>query len=222
MSAVEGAVTMIRHNKIDLALHHLTAGTGLPLLMLHGLGEETVAPTEPWDRWDGPVYGLDFTGHGASTVPRGGGYSAELLMSDVDVALAELGPSAVYGRGLGAYVGLLVAGARPDLVMGVVLADGPGLAGGGSGPGSASWFQPADAGQAPDPFALHELARDIRPPDYVTNFVHLLMAGSALDSPVIVTARTRPSWLDAVVREPGVVTATPSEAFDHLTGGVRS
>ena len=212
-------ITTLRHNKIELALHGLQAGEGVPLLMLHGLGESSMPPTDPWSSWQGPVLGLDFTGHGQSTVPKGGGYSAELLMSDVDVALAELGPVALHGRGLGAYVGLLIAGARPDLVMGIVLDDGPGLAGGGDGPGSSSWFQPADkGGVAPDPFALHELARDIRPPDYVTSFVHLLMAGSALDSPVIVTARTRPPWLAAVAREPGVVTATTGEAFAMLAG----
>ncbi len=39
----------------------------------------------------GPIFALDFTGHGASTVPSGGGYTAEMLMADVDAALAELG-----------------------------------------------------------------------------------------------------------------------------------
>ena len=33
----------------------------------------------------------------APSVPKGGGYSAEVLMADVDVALAELGPSTVVG-----------------------------------------------------------------------------------------------------------------------------
>ena len=64
-------------------------------------------------RWPGPVWALDFTGHGASTVPRGGGYTAEVLMADADAALAHLGPATVLGRGLGAYVALLLAGARP-------------------------------------------------------------------------------------------------------------
>ena len=53
-------------------------------------------------------------------------------MADADAALAHLGPATVYGRGLGAYVALLIAGARPDLVRGAVLDDGPGLVGGGS------------------------------------------------------------------------------------------
>ena len=105
----------LRHNVIDLALHELTAGTGgQPLLLLHGLGEESPSTLPPWTApWDGPVYGLDFTGHGRSTVPPGGGYTPEVLMGDADAALARLGPATVVGRGLGAYVGLLIA----DLVL---------------------------------------------------------------------------------------------------------
>ncbi len=211
---MSGEITWLRHNKVVLALHHLAAGDGLPLLLLHGLGEKTSSPRHPWAAWPGPIYGLDFTGHGASTVPAGGGYSAELLMSDADVALAEIGPATIYGRGLGAYIGLLIAGGRPDLVMGAVLADGPGLNGGGPGPVSASWFQPQPSdGTSPDPFALHELAHDVRPGDYAAGFVHLLMAGSALDSPIAVVAKNRPSWLEAVAREPGVLATSEDEAF---------
>jgi pimeloyl-ACP methyl ester carboxylesterase len=84
------------HNKVELALHELRAGTGRPLLLLHGLGERTpdAAPAEVAG-WPGPVLGLDFTGHGRSSVPRGGGYSAELLMADVDVTLAAVAESLV-------------------------------------------------------------------------------------------------------------------------------
>ncbi|MBV9256202.1 MAG: alpha/beta hydrolase, partial [Actinobacteria bacterium] len=35
------ATTMLRHGKVDLALHDLRAGTGRPLLLLHGLGERS-------------------------------------------------------------------------------------------------------------------------------------------------------------------------------------
>ena len=213
---------MLPHNRVELALHELTSRSGSspgsPLLVLHGLGEASAMPREPWSDWPGPVYGLDFTGHGRSTVPRGGGYTAEVLMSDVDVALAEIGPATILGRGLGGYVGLLTAGARPDLALGVVIDDGPGLAGGGPGQPSGTWFTPGDAdGSAPDPFALFELSTDVRPADYVTGFVHLLMANSAMDQPLIVIARTRPPWLAAVAAEPGVVVTSASAAFAALT-----
>src|SRR5699024_3487118 len=122
----------IDHVRVRLALHRLRDGHGRPLLLVHGLGERTPdALPERFAPWPGPVWGLDLTGHGSSTVPAGGGYTAERLMADVDHALAHLGPSTVVGRGLGAYLATLVAGGRPDLVVGAVLDDGPGMAGGG-------------------------------------------------------------------------------------------
>lgn len=211
-------VRMLAHNRVRIALHQLSDAPGPPLLVLHGLGEHTAMPRDPWSGWSGSIYGIDFTGHGQSTVPAGGGYTAEVLMSDVDVALAEIGPATILGRGLGGYVGLLVAGARPDLVLGVVIDDGPGLAGGGSGPPSGTWYAPSGVdGRAPDPFALFELSNDVRPADYVTGFVHLLMANSAMDQPLVVTARTRPPWLAAVAAEPGVVVTSADAAFTALS-----
>ena len=111
------ALTMVRHNRVDLALHRLSTGDGVsrPLLLLHALGGRTPDRVPDWITWPGPVLGLDFTGHGASTVPTGGGYSAEILVGDVDAALGVTGPVTLLGAGLGAYIALLVAAARPDL-----------------------------------------------------------------------------------------------------------
>jgi hypothetical protein len=82
----------LTHNRVRLALHHLREGTGRPLLVLHGLGERSPAAVPAWaSTWDGPVAALDFTGHGSSTIPRGGGYTSEMLLADADIALAELG-----------------------------------------------------------------------------------------------------------------------------------
>ncbi len=213
----------LQHNKITLALHELGSATAdescPPLLLLHGLGEQTQMPAPPWDQWPGGIFGLDFTGHGQSTVPAGGGYTCEILMSDVDIALAHLGPCTVLGRGLGAYVGLMVAGARPDLVRGVVLADGPGIRGGGSEPTSATWLDPGDNdGMSPDKLALAELSNDLRPPDYATSFVHLLMALSDMEAPLVVTAKNRPSWLAAVANEPGVILEESANAYQRYVG----
>ena len=119
----------VRHIRINLAVHELRAGGDRPLLLLHGLGERTPSkPPNYVSDWPGSVWGLDFTGHGDSDVPSGGGYTCEVLMGDTDAVLAELGPATILGRGLGAYVGLLIAGARPHMVRGVILCDGPGLA----------------------------------------------------------------------------------------------
>lgn len=208
----------LTHGKIRLALHPLSAGEGRPLLLLHGLGEHASCfgrvLGDALDSWTGPVFGLDFTGHGESTIPHGGGYTAEVLMADADAALGHLGTATVLGRGLGAYVALLLAGARPRETRGAILSDGPGLAGGGSRPGSLH-IDVADRlpTEPPDPFALCELSRDLRPPDYATGFVRQATHLSDLSRPITVCTRERPDWLAAVIDEPGVERSTVPEAL---------
>ncbi|HEX7442714.1 MAG TPA: alpha/beta hydrolase [Acidimicrobiales bacterium] len=200
-------VRFVRNGRAELALHQLRGGDGPRLLLLHGLAERSPAEVpEHLAGWPGPVFALDFIGHGGSTVPPGGGYTAEVLMADADAALAELGPCTVLGRGLGAYIALLIAGARPELVRGAILADGPGLVGGGIRPSSPQ-VVPLDPDQVvpPDPFVLAELSRDVRPPDYAAEFVRMALEGSGLDEPITVSAVVRPEWLVGVVGEFGVV-----------------
>ena len=198
----------IQHGRIELALHRVRDGDGTQLLMLHGLGEqaEALLPA-PFEAWTGPIYALDFTGHGRSTVPAGGGYTCE------------------YGRGLGAYVALLLAGVRTDTIHGVILDDGPGLMGGGpeslppgSGVPNEVMTNPARMGVAPDPFALLELSRDVRPPDYAVNFARFALERSRLDLPITVSATVRPPWLAAVAAEPGVADANLETALMRYLG----
>jgi pimeloyl-ACP methyl ester carboxylesterase len=153
------------------------------------------------------VAALDFTGHGASTLPIGGGYTAEIVMADADAALRHLGEATIVGRGLGAYVALLIAGARSERVRGAVLADGPGLSGGPSVPTSQPVFSLERVDTTPDPYAMAELGRDLRPPDYATAFSRLALQGSDLEQPITVVARFRPAWLRAIAEEPGVAEA---------------
>jgi pimeloyl-ACP methyl ester carboxylesterase len=202
------------HNRVRLALHTLRAGDGRPLLLLHGLGERSPGAVPAWaSAWPGPVVALDFTGHGASDIAVGGGYSAEILLADADIALAHVGPATVVGRGLGAYVALMVAGARPKLVRGAVLTDGPGLWGGPSGPTSSS-FVVVDQGEGkPDPYALLELSRDLRPRDYAQLFARLAVEHSGLTEPITVTSVVRPPWLEAVADEVGVAEGTIESAI---------
>ncbi len=205
----------LRHSQIELALHRLRDGAGRPLLLLHGLGERSPGRPPPGvEAWPGPIWALDFTGHGESSVPRGGGYTAECLMGDADAAIAELGPVTLRGRGLGAWVALLVAGARPREVRGAILSDGPGLAGGGARPGSPviPYVDPA-ALAPPDPFALVELSRDVRPPEYASAFVRLANELSGLTRPLTVCAVERPEWLRATLEEPGVEAAPLASAL---------
>ncbi len=223
-TAKDGRTQIVRHNKIDLALHLLRDASDQshrPLLLLHALGEQTPAAVPPWvESWRGAIHGLDFTGHGGSTIPRGGGYTAELLLGDADVALGALAPGSpdgmitVLGRGLGGYIALQLAGARASQVHGAIVLDGPGLAGGPTGPTSQSFFSLETHGEVPDPYALVELGRDLRPPDYVRAFVRLAIDGSDLDEPVAVCTVFRPDWLEAVAGEHGVMDVALAEALD--------
>ncbi|MEY2452090.1 MAG: hypothetical protein QOD92_1664 [Acidimicrobiaceae bacterium] len=208
-------VVRLRHARAELALHELRGGAGRPLLLLHGLAERAPETLPPYlEDWPGPVFALDFVGHGASTVPSGGGYTAEMLLADADTALRHLGEATVLGRGLGAYVALLLAGARPDAVCGAILFDGPGILGGGTGPGpSVVAAVDPSAPAPPDPFALAELSRDLRPPDYATSFVRLATQTSTLEHPITVASVNRPDWVEAVVREPGVLSLSLADAL---------
>lgn len=206
----------LTHNKMKLAFHTLRGADGPALLLLHGLGDHS-PKTVPLDLadWPGSVYAVDFTGHGESTMPGGGGYTAELLMGDADVALGMLGRATLLGRGLGGYVALLLAGARPDQVRGAIIADGHGMAGGGDRPGPTVVRGVPERDTTPDPFALVELAADLRPAEYAAKFAALALEGSGLERPVTVAARSRPDWLKAVVGERGVAEATLAEALRY-------
>jgi pimeloyl-ACP methyl ester carboxylesterase len=220
---VNGVPVLLRHNRIRLALHELRAGEGRPLLHLHGLGERSPsAVPEPLAPWPGPVWALDLSGHGDSDVAIGGGYFCEALMGDVDVALAHLGEVTIHGRGLGAYIGLLIAGARAAQVRGAILADGPGLAGGGphpSSPSVASSVGAPPAGGTPDPWALYDLTRDVRPADYATTFARLAAARADLDTVLALVGVNRPPWLEAVAQEPGALECSVAEALALFGSG---
>jgi len=203
MTAPSISPVLLQHNRVRLALHTLRPGKVRPLLLLHGLGERspTSLPNELLE-WPGSVYALDFTGHGQSTIPTGGGYTSELLMADVDTALVHLHSATLVGRGLGAYVSLLIAGSRPERVRGAILRDGPGLAGGGAASNSP-YIPFVDTQQLapPDPYALSELATDVRPRDYASTFARQAGQFSGMQQPILVCARERPAWLAAVMSE---------------------
>jgi hypothetical protein len=72
-------------------------------------------------------------------------------------------------------------------------------------------------GTTPDPWALVELARDLRPTDYATGFARQATQLSGLEWPIAVCARWRVPWLDAVAGEPGVLDTTLPEALAHYS-----
>jgi len=151
---VPGAPAPVRrlpHGRIGIALHRLSsewpespepdpAEGRPPLLLLHALGASAQAWRAEPPAWPGAVHALDFAGHGASDPVRGGGYSPEYFLGDADRALGAIGDRAVVaGRGIGAYVAMLLAGARPDRVPAALLLPGAGIEGGGARPGTDRW-----------------------------------------------------------------------------------
>ena len=175
--------------------------------------EDDDVPTDV-EGWVGSIWGLDFTGHGESTMPVGGGYSAEVLLGDVDAAINHLGTVTLIGRGLGGYIALLAAGARADAVHGAIITDGPGLTGGTYESSVPQVARLMDQGETPDPYALHELSRDVRAADYALDFVQFSTARSELSEPINVAARYQPAWLEAVAAAPGVASLAISKALD--------
>ncbi len=97
---------------------------------------------------------------------------------------------------------------------GAVLADGPGLAGGGHQPPSpyVALLEPSQPG-LPDPYALLELSRDVRPPDYALDFVRFAVEDAQVPNPIVVSARVRPDWLAAVAADIGVLDLPIDEAL---------
>ena len=212
--------TFLEHVRSRLALHELRDGHGHPLLILHGLGERSPsAIPEAVQGWKGPIFALDFTGHGASTVPVGGGYTCEALMSDADAVLAKLGRVTLFGYGLGGYVGLLLFGSRPTEINGLIIMDGPGLDGGGGRPTSPSLLHVSASdldGSAPDPWALAELASDIRPPSYAFDHVRQIEMLSNMELAVTVVSLGRPEWLTAILESPVVVESDVATALSRF------
>ena len=140
-------------------------------------------------------------------------------MADADAALSMTGPATVAGKGLGAYIALLIAGARPAMVRGAILLDGAGLAGGGQRPGPVMVRGVPGRPTTPDPFALVELASDIRPPDYVARFAELAAEHSGRETAVYVCGKARPDWLKSALNVRGVQECSLEAALAACAAG---
>ena len=188
----------LTHGRVTLELHELARRDGPSLLLLHSLYGSSADWGEAPATWHGSVFALDFAGHGQSDRVVGGGYHPELLVGDADAALAHIGSAAVAGAGLGAYIALLLAGARRDAVPAALLLPGAGLWGGGALPDFERDFPDFDAAGGGaglyDPL-VRTLDRDVRPVDYAESFAHaarwLLLAEDGTP---------RPPWWEAARR----------------------
>ncbi len=211
----------LHNGRVAIDLLPLSAGEGEPLLLLHALGGRTT----DWDEeaiaaWPGPVHGLDFAGHGRSGWSTGG-YYPEFYLADADLALQALGDRATLaGAGVGAYVALLLAGARPNAIRAALLMPGLGLAGGGDAPNYddrliksiADYDDQVESdalSYAPgtDPI-VSTCQHDLRPVDYVSAYA--AAAGSIFLSGVVGSEIEEPSWWKAV-RTAGSCSEAPAE-----------
>ena len=171
------STTMLTHNRVSLALHHLRGGRRPALLLLHGLGERTPA-TVPPGRTAGRARSPPSTSPAtAPPPPRRRRLHLRDPLADADIALAHLGGPPCWDEDSGPTS--RSAGRRPPATCGgMVLADGPGLAGGGPAPTSPSFFNLPPTQARRTPIAHLEMSRDLRPPDYAASFVRLALAGS--------------------------------------------
>jgi len=230
--------TELRCGRRVLALHRLREGRAgvVPVLRLHALGGRAGEPGPlGLEHWPGEVWGLDFSGHGASSRPVGGGYCPEVLMAEADAAVAHLGPVVVVGWGVGAYAGLLLGGARPESVTGLVLADGAGLAGSDAEAWEVTIVEhppppvPASPGSGidptTDPYAWAELQADHRPAEHAVSYLRRAVARrDPAAGPFAVVAldpATHVAWVDAVEAEPGVLGRHALGAGPRATGAQR-
>lgn len=108
----------------DAELHCEMAGSGEPLLFIHGLGScgEDWQPQIDCFRDRYRTIACDLRGHGRSSKPRGP-YSIEGFASDLASMLRELrvGPTHVVGISLGGMVAFQLAVDAPELVRSLVI-----------------------------------------------------------------------------------------------------
>jgi pimeloyl-ACP methyl ester carboxylesterase len=112
-------------------------GEGRPVLLLHGLAGHARewSDTARWLTERCRVVAFDARGHGASErFPMDVSRAAHVADAAFAAEQLGLGPAVVIGQSLGGQTAMLLAAERPDLVLGLVIADAS-PAGGGAAPG---------------------------------------------------------------------------------------
>jgi pimeloyl-ACP methyl ester carboxylesterase len=201
----------LKHGGVWLELHELARRDGPALLLLHALYGSRDEWGETPGMWPGSVYALDFSGHGRSGWVIGGGYTTELFAGDADAALAHIGRAALAGAGMGAYVALLLAGARPDLVPAALLLSGAGIEGAGAAPDFENPRHAYEGFEAVESYTgaydpmVTAADRIVRPLDYVEPFAH-----AAHRVLLVEDGQPRPPWWQAIRQSPSAE-AVPSD-----------
>ncbi len=118
------------HTVAGLRVFYMAAGTGHPLLLVHGVGGSSLtfrANITELARWF-RVYALDLPGHGRSEKPEAR-YAAEDAVPFLAAFIERVcgGPAALVGVSAGGLICALTAAARPDLVTHLVLVSTAGL-----------------------------------------------------------------------------------------------
>lgn len=101
----------------DIDVSYRVAGSGPPVVLLHGLAEDNRS-------WAGvqaalsnqTTYAVDLRGHGSTTSGQGNGTLAQLGQDLIGFLEQVTGPAAVVGYSLGGTITLWAAAKRPNLV----------------------------------------------------------------------------------------------------------
>ncbi len=113
-------------------LRYLEAGSGPPLVLVHGLGSHAA---QDWGRLIGPlgrrlhVYAPDLPGFGESERPATADYSIPMQVEAVRAFLRAVGVSRarVAGLSMGGWIVSRLAGEQPEMVERLVVVDGAGM-----------------------------------------------------------------------------------------------
>jgi pimeloyl-ACP methyl ester carboxylesterase len=113
-------------------LRYLEAGSGPPLVLVHGLGSSAM---QDWGRLVGPlghqyhVYAPDLPGFGRSDRPSDADYSIPMQVEAVRAFMLAMGldRARVAGLSMGGWVVSRLAGDHPEMVERLVVVDGAGI-----------------------------------------------------------------------------------------------
>ena len=118
VAASDAATTTGRVLLGDIEVAYRTAGSGTPVVFIHGLAEDSSSWDGIFERLPAGVaaYATDLRGHGGTTPGEGDGTSAQLAADLVAFLEKVTGPAVCVGFSLGGVVVLEAALQRPDLV----------------------------------------------------------------------------------------------------------